>query len=262
VSHPAAPWLQLALAEVGTKEVPGAVHNPAVLAYYAEAGHPEVAADEVAWCAAFTGAMLARAGCPLPPRNVSLLARSYLTYGIACEPQPGAIGIWPRGAAWQGHVGIVVAVDLAGGTCDLLAGNQGNAVSVQRYQLEEALDFRWPVAPTVAALRKAGSTEVRAADKLEIAGVGGAAVAAGGAAAAELLREAPPAEPVINPTTLTWIDTVAAAVKAIGAVVAANPWLGGVLLGALILLVVARVIKRRRTARAAAGAPLSMEVLR
>jgi hypothetical protein len=135
-------------------------------------------------------------------------------------------------------------------------------VSVQRYQLEEALDFRWPVAPTVAALRRAGSTEVRAADKLEIAGVGGAAVAAGGAAAAELLREAPPAEPVINPTTLTWIDTVAAIVKAIGAVIAANPWLGGVLLGALILLVVARAIKRRRVARAAAGTPLSVEVLR
>jgi hypothetical protein len=153
-------------------------------------------------------------------------------------------------------------VDLAGGTCDLLAGNQGNAVSVQRYQLEEALDFRWPVAPTVAALRKAGSTEVRAADKLEIAGVGGAAVAVGGAAAAELLREAPPAEPVINPTTLTWIDTVGAAAKAIGAVIAANPWLGGVMLGALILLVVARAIKRRRVARAAAGAPLSVEVLR
>jgi uncharacterized protein (TIGR02594 family) len=259
-----APWLQLALAEVGTKEVPGAAHNPAVLAYYAEAGHPEVAADEVAWCAAFTGAMLVRAGCPLPPRNVSLLARSYLTWGVPCEPQPGAIGIWPRGAAWQGHVGIVVAVDLAGGTCDLLAGNQGNAVSVQRYQLEEALDFRWPVAATTAALRRAGSTEVKTADRLEVATVGGAAVAVGGAAAAELLREAPPVPPapLVDPGALTWLDQAAAAAKAIGAVIAANPWLGGVLVAVLVLLYVSRRLKQRRIEKARIGVPLSVEAMK
>jgi hypothetical protein len=71
----------------------------------------------------------------------------------------------------------------------------------------------------------------------------------------------PPA-PLVDPGALTWLDQAAAAAKAIGAVIAANPWLGGVLLGALILLVVARAIKRRRAARAAAGAPLSVEVLR
>jgi uncharacterized protein (TIGR02594 family) len=259
------PWLAIALAEVGTKEGLGAADNPAVLAYYRDAGHPEVKADEVAWCSAFASAIMARAGYPTPPVATNLLARSWLTYGVACAPRPGAIGIWPRGAAWQGHVGFVVSIDLAVGTCKLLAGNQGNAVSVQTYGIEHALAFRWPVAPTIAALRRAGSTEVRAADKIEAAGIGGVAVAAGGAAVATLLKEPDPvpisAPPIVDPADLTLIEKAVAAAKAVGALFVQHPWLAGAVLASLVLLWVGRRMKQRRVAKAAAGVPISREVV-
>lgn len=49
--------------------------NPRVLAYYREAGVPQDH-DEVPWCAAFVGAVLARCGVQ---GTGSLLARSYAT---------------------------------------------------------------------------------------------------------------------------------------------------------------------------------------
>src|SRR5262245_47545073 len=69
------PWLVLARGELGTKEAPGEANNPVVLRYYADAGHPEINSESIAWCPAFTGAMLERSGYP---GSKSLMARSYL----------------------------------------------------------------------------------------------------------------------------------------------------------------------------------------
>src|SRR5262245_10094655 len=137
-------WLELARAELGVAEIVGPEDNPRVLAYYADAGHPEVKHDEVAWCAAFAGAMLKRSGKPTPPKNVSLLARSYETYGSKlAEPRVGCLAVFPRGAAWQGHVGFVAGVH-GSGNIDLLAGNQGNRVSIVLCASKDAVAFVWP----------------------------------------------------------------------------------------------------------------------
>src|SRR5690349_24139317 len=103
-----APWLELAEAEKGTKEIAGAGDNPAILAYYVEAGHKEAEHDETPWCAAFVGAMLKRAGYP---NTGSLSARSYLTYGTKLDtPREGCIVVMRRGnSAWEGHVGFFVS---------------------------------------------------------------------------------------------------------------------------------------------------------
>jgi uncharacterized protein (TIGR02594 family) len=261
-----APWLDLALAELGTKEDAGPGSDPVVLAYFDDVGRADIVDDATAWCAAATGSWLARSGQPIPPPHLALLARSYQSYGVPCDPRTGAIGVWPRGSAdWQGHVGIVLDVDLARGVVRRISGNLADAVRIDKAPIATALAFRWPVSATVQALRKAGSTEIAAADMLEVTGVGGVAVAAGGAAAAELLKApgapgAPPA-PVLDPGDLQLIDQLAAAAKAVGALLVERPWLGGCVLAALALLVIGRRIKRRRVARAAAGAPLSSEVL-
>ena len=109
---------------------PGAANNPNVVRYYADAGHPEVRADEVAWCAAFVGACLERAGVG---STRSLMARSYLAWGQALdEPRTGAIAVLSRGADPSlGHVGFLVG--LTASDIVLLAGNQGDAVSVQAF---------------------------------------------------------------------------------------------------------------------------------
>ena len=68
---------ELAKSEVGTMEwAEGS--NPKVVAYYRDAGFPEVKDDAVAWCAAFVGAMIKRAG---GKPSGSLAARSYLKWG-------------------------------------------------------------------------------------------------------------------------------------------------------------------------------------
>ena len=55
-------WMEFAWAEIGQREVPGDTDNPRIMAFCRELGHADVTHDEVAWCAAFVGASLERAG--------------------------------------------------------------------------------------------------------------------------------------------------------------------------------------------------------
>lgn len=137
-------WLALAIAEIGVKEVPGRGHNPVVLAYFRDAGHPEIRDDETPWCAAFVGACLYRAGVYT---TGSMLARSYLKWGYELKkPVPGCVAIFPRGAdPTYGHVTFVLAVH--GNVIDVIGGNQHNSVCVVSRMTTEALSFRWPYDP-------------------------------------------------------------------------------------------------------------------
>jgi uncharacterized protein (TIGR02594 family) len=140
-------WLKEAWREFGQAERAGAADNPRILALFREVGHADVAHDEVAWCAAFCGACLERAGLR---STRSLMARSYLGWGAALDaPRAGAVAVFSRGSnPAEGHVGFWL-----GETDDsvvLLGGNQGNAVSVARYPKSRLLGLRWPAAVTAA----------------------------------------------------------------------------------------------------------------
>ena len=120
-------WLEPAWRELGESERAGAAHNARILALYRDAGHGEISADEVAWCAAFAGACLERAKVAC---TRSLMARSYLAWGEPIKDgRLGAVAVFSRGSdTSQGHVGFWV-----GETEDsimLLGGNQSDAVSV------------------------------------------------------------------------------------------------------------------------------------
>jgi uncharacterized protein (TIGR02594 family) len=132
-------WLELAWADLGVAEAPGPANNPKVVRYYADSGHPEVGADEVAWCAAFVGACLQRAGVA---GTRSLMARSYLDWGQPLEePRTGAVAVLSRGSDPSlGHVGFLVGVTAS--DIVLLAGNQGDAVSVQAFPRSRVVGFR------------------------------------------------------------------------------------------------------------------------
>jgi uncharacterized protein (TIGR02594 family) len=134
-------WLDFAWADLGVAEIAGARDNTRVVRYYADVGHPEVSNDEVAWCAAFLGACLERAGIG---STRSLLARSYLDWGApAHEPRYGAIAVLNRGSdPTLGHVGFLVGETEA--DIILLGGNQGDAVSVQAFPRSRLLGLRWP----------------------------------------------------------------------------------------------------------------------
>ena len=140
-----APWLELARKELGIHEGVGSNNNPSVIKMFADAGFSGVKTDSTAWCAAFVGAMLTRAG--IKPSG-SLSARSYESWGVGLkEPVFGCIATKKRsGSSWQGHVGIVVGADA--GHIIMLGGNQGDAVSIESFARNlkgsEFTSFRWP----------------------------------------------------------------------------------------------------------------------
>jgi uncharacterized protein (TIGR02594 family) len=145
-------WLTMARRELGVKEAPGSADSAKVLAYYREAGHQEVKHDETAWCAAFVGAMLVRAG--VKPSG-SLMARSYLKWGMPlAAPRPGCVAVFwrndPNGS--EGHVGFFTGLTSGGGDILLLGGNQSDMVSISTQPKARLLGYRWPAATSGATV--------------------------------------------------------------------------------------------------------------
>jgi uncharacterized protein (TIGR02594 family) len=108
---------------------------------YLKTGGVNLDPATTAWCAAFVNATLAKSGQQGTGSN---MARSFLDWGQGVDqPQPGDIGVLPRGDANgpYGHVGFVKGLN-PDGTVALLAGNQGDAVSVQNYPADQFLGFR------------------------------------------------------------------------------------------------------------------------
>lgn len=163
---PAEPgWLTLARGDLGTVEGIGKANNPKVVRYFADAGFAGVKDDAVAWCAAFVGAVLKRAG---HKPSGSLAARSYERWGVGlAKPVLGCIGVKRRGkSAWQGHVGFVVGASAT--QIIMLGGNQSDAVTVAAFKRAEFTAFRWPAdmpvpvgtkLPTTVAGAKSGVSE-------------------------------------------------------------------------------------------------------
>jgi uncharacterized protein (TIGR02594 family) len=131
---------ELAKAEIGTVEWKDG-NNPKVVAYFKDSGNAGVKNDETAWCAAFVGAMLERAGMD---GTGKLNARSYLEWGKPVDrsdAQPGDIVVFKRGnSSWQGHVAFFVKD--RGAIIDVLGGNQANAVNIKGYQASQLLGIR------------------------------------------------------------------------------------------------------------------------
>lgn len=131
--------------------------NPVVDGYFAEVGHPQYD-DDTAWCAAFVGAMLERAGYQSTRR---LNARSYMGWGIPVQkPQVGDIVVFWRISPddWRGHVGFYAGeTDLY---VQVLGGNQRNAVSIQNYPKAQLLGYRRASAAPQRESAPAESTQI------------------------------------------------------------------------------------------------------
>lgn len=140
---------ELAQRFVGIKEVNGTASNPSILAML-QLDEKWPTDDEVAWCSAFTNwiAWLLRL-----PRSKSLAARSWLNVGLPVQLPEAAAGfdvvILKRGEGAQpgpeviaapGHVGFFAGLTTT--TVLLLAGNQGNSVSVASFPRANVLGVR------------------------------------------------------------------------------------------------------------------------
>jgi uncharacterized protein (TIGR02594 family) len=154
---------EIARGSIGTTEGPGPENNPAIVAMYASVGHEWVEHDSVAWCAAFVGHCLERAGIRSTRK---LTARSYLDWGIPvdiADAQRGDLGVIPRGSSsWQGHVFFIDRIE--GAWVWGLGGNQSDAVNVKRYPVSKLLGVRRAghVAPAVTMTVRDVQTRLRA----------------------------------------------------------------------------------------------------
>ena len=138
---------------IGIKEIPGAGSSPFVMSFLTlDQSWP--GNDEVPWCSAFVNYIhwLLRL-----PRTKDLRARSWLTLGDpAVQGRRGDIVVIRRGSGSQpgsevidapGHVGFFssYATPMPGKVYeyfDLLAGNQGDQVSVARFPVSSILGIR------------------------------------------------------------------------------------------------------------------------
>lgn len=147
------PWYTEAARLQGVTEVAGAKSNSTILGW-AKALGGWVASyfddDDIPWCGLFAAHCV---GATLPdeplPSN-PLGALNWSSFGVACEPQPGAILTFSRDGG--GHVGFYVSEDDA--YFHVLGGNQSNAVNVTKVAKSRHKATRWPkTAPAPAGQR-------------------------------------------------------------------------------------------------------------
>lgn len=128
---------------IGVKEIPGAPSHP-FIAYCHSTCPGESNSDEIPWCSSFVNGVAEICGLP---RSRSRLARSWLTVGqevkTIAEARIGSdIVVIERGEPWQGHVGFFAGYWETQGLVSLLAGNQGDAVSIANFPVSRIVGIR------------------------------------------------------------------------------------------------------------------------
>lgn len=139
------PWMLIARAEIGTKELPGKADNPRIVEYLATTRLPDAMHhDETPWCSAFCNWVFEQLKFN---RTRSASARSWLSWGVTIErPTIGCVVVLSRPSAGHGsgHVGFYAGEADESGLL-VLGGNQGNQVSIKRYPKARVLGYRTPV---------------------------------------------------------------------------------------------------------------------
>lgn len=135
------PWLPIAYAEVGVKEIAGHDHNPRIIEYLhsTNLGAPYNNQDETAWCSAFVNWCVERSG---HAGTDSATALSWASWGSSTSsPVPGDIVVFNWGGGY-GHVGFFASATST--KVNVLGGNQSNEVMVKAFNKSQVYRFRKP----------------------------------------------------------------------------------------------------------------------
>lgn len=137
-------WLELAIAEIGQREVSGAKSNPRIQAYREMAGIKLEGDDGVVpWCAIFVNAMLASAGIKTSGSGMARSFASSKNFEKLAAPMVGCVTVISsnRGAA-SGHVFFYTAEN--GLLFQALGGNQDDSVSIAMFKKSRLVGHFWP----------------------------------------------------------------------------------------------------------------------
>lgn len=136
-------FIQIAVAELGQKEIVGPENNPRIEEYAKEIGVWPFNDDETAWCSIFINWVAKKANLK---KSEKVNARSWLVVGQSADsnPSPGDIVVFWREKpeSWKGHVGIFLGFSKDGERVFCLGGNQGNQVSISAYPTNTVLGYR------------------------------------------------------------------------------------------------------------------------
>ena len=147
--------LTIASRFLGMAEAAGAMNNPAIVAML-QLDAKWAGQDSIPWCSAFANFV---AWLLDLPRSKSLAARSWLPVGEPVEldqAQPGDVVVLKRGGGDQpgpevldapGHVGFLVSRDSE--FVRVIAGNQGDEVSIDQFPVSRILGIRRLQTPTL-----------------------------------------------------------------------------------------------------------------
>jgi len=134
-------WIDIALRELGVKELPGESQNPKVVEYLKTTsfGQRDALNDVVPWGSAFVNWVLKQVG--IEGTN-NAWALSWLNWGREIkEPVRGCIVVLKHGET-NGHVGFFIKK--SDYYIWLLGGNQHNRVSISKYPISKILSYRLP----------------------------------------------------------------------------------------------------------------------
>ena len=139
-SHEEFPWLPIAYTELGTRETPGAKHNPRIVEYLMSTDlaqkYPSLP-DETDWCAGFVNWCIEKA--KLPSTN-SAVVNPWKGWGRASNPpKRGAVTTFLWDDGWA-HVSFYLGE--VGNYVICLGGNQSDAVWFSVYHKKYVTSYR------------------------------------------------------------------------------------------------------------------------
>lgn len=134
------PWIPIAFAEFGTREIPGVKHNPRIVEYLFStdlAQKYKSLPDETDWCAGFVNWCIEKAG--LSSTN-SAMVHPWRNWGKASSPpRRGAVTTFLWDDGWA-HVSLYLGE--VGNYVICLGGNQSDAVWISVYHKKYVTSYR------------------------------------------------------------------------------------------------------------------------
>lgn len=137
-----APWLEVAVKEIGVKEYPGIDNNhPRIQAYLATVNGLSAidkSTDETSWCSCFLNWCVEQAQIS---GTDSAWAKSWANWRkavVTADAKTGDIAVFDRSSASSngGHVTIFIEVNPATGEALVLGGNQSDSVRYSWYPID------------------------------------------------------------------------------------------------------------------------------
>lgn len=152
-ASPEPKWIAVARALLGTREIPGPIHNSFVAKGWARLGAGWFNDDETPWCGFFVAHCMDAAGLPYPAKGEFARAAAWASYGVpASIPCVGTIGVKKRTGG--NHVFFIVGETPDKRFYKALGGNQSNAVNIMDIAKSDVFAMRWPAGVPLPADRK------------------------------------------------------------------------------------------------------------